>query len=218
MTSVFEKHRAKVYPYRYEGTLLVHDLHGGTPTDPKVAEGWLRSKLAAKDDIIRSLVAQTMLERGIEDPEEALEHVDSLKHLNGFKRDGHGLYIEGRQLKAGIKEAANIRWPKRRWGPSSKGTRSFFAEHVFVQEERLHLGVESPSGIHQRFVHTWRGAGIQYEEYVDEAKLSFHLVTDSEFSKDDWAALWLTAEAQGLGSSRSQGFGQYEVVNWRLAK
>ena len=213
--SVFDSYRDKVYPYRFRGVLLVTDIHGGTPTDPQKAEGWIRSKMQLKDDQIRDLVVTTMAERGIE-AEEAIKEASAFKHLNGFKRDESGLYIEGRQLKAGIKEAANIRWPKRKWGPSGKGTRNFFAEHVFVEERRLPLGVEQPTGIHQRFVHTWKGAGIQYEEFVEDAKVGFHVKTDFKFTKDDWGEMWSIAENQGVGASRSLGFGTYEVIEWEL--
>lgn len=214
--SVFDDYRTKAYPHTYNGTLLVATICGGTPTDPKVAEGWLRTKMADKDDLIRQMVAETMTERGVT-AEEATEAVMVDKHLNGFKRDSEGLYIEGRQLKAAIKEAANIRWPKDRWGPSNKGTRSFFAEHVFVLEDRLHLGVAEPTGISQRFVHTWRGNGIQYEEYVEAAKINFTLVTDHKFTAEQWAMLWLTGEQNGIGATRSQGYGRYEVVRWESA-
>ena len=38
--------------------------------------------------------------------------------------------------------------------------------------------------------------------------------SDYEFTDDEWAALWLTAERQGLGASRSQGFGRFTVTQW----
>lgn len=217
MTSVFAKYAPKAYPHTFNGTLHVGCIAGGIPTDPKVAEGWLRTKLAAADDLIRQAVAETMAERGVT-AEEAAAIVDQSRHLNGFKRDEHGLYIEGRQLKAAIKEAANVRWPKDRWGPSRKGTLSFFAEHVFVQEDRLPLGVAEPTGVNQRFVHTWRGSGIQYEEYVTDAKVDFTVATDCDFTAEQWALLWLTGEQQGIGATRSQGFGRYEVVRWERAQ
>lgn len=216
MTSVFAKYQPKAYPYRFHGTLLVGTIAGGTPTDPKVAEGWLRTKLASNDDIIRAQVAEVMIERGLT-TEEATEAVIADKHLNGFKRDDQGLYIDGRCLKAAIKEAACVRWPRGKWGPTNKGTHGFWSEHVFVEEERLHLGVTAPTGVAQRFVHTYRGNAIQYEEYVENAKVEFTVVTDHVFKAQEWALLWLTGEQQGFGSSRSQGFGRYEVVRWEKA-
>lgn len=217
--SVFEKFRKDSYPYRFSGELLIGTIAGGTPTDPKVAEGWLRSKLGIdKDDIIREMVAETMVERGVT-ADEATTIVSENKHLNGFRRDEHGLYIEGRQLKAALKEAASVavaagKLTGRGWGKTNKGLLSYLAEHVFVVEDRLHLGVTEPSGVAQRFVHTFRGSGIQYEEYVTDAKVSFTVMADHDFSDKEWATIWLTGEQQGIGASRSQGYGRYEVTRW----
>lgn len=216
--SVFAKYAAKAYPFEWHGTLNVACIAGGIPTDPNVAEGWLRTKLGTDSgDLIRTQVAEVMIERGVS-ADEATTMVNANRHLTGFKRDDTGLYIEGRQLKAGIKEAANVRWPKERWGPSKKGTRSFFAEHVFVQEDKLHLGVNEPTGIDQRFVHTFRGSGIQYMEFVKDAKIDFTVATDYDFTPTEWGLLWLTGEQQGIGATRSQGYGRYTVVKWEKAQ
>lgn len=229
--SVFDEWRPKAYPYVFAVELSVGEIHGGTPTDPKVAEAWLKTKLGLeKDDLIREAVAEVMVDRGVT-ADEATQAVSANRHLNGFKRGENGLFIEGRQVKAAIKEAANIRWPNGRWSfdkngkvrlatkegterTSGKATRSFIAEHVSVQENRIPLGVVEPSGVNQSFVHTWRGSGIQYEEYVTDAKLSFTVASDVEFSDEHWALMWLTGEQQGIGASRSQGYGRYEVTRW----
>lgn len=218
--SVFAKKREQVYQ-TYDVNLLIDHLVGGVPSDPKVIEGWLKTKLGAeKEDLVAEMVAKTMVERGVEQ-DEAVDEVVATTKLNGFKRDDFGLYIEGRQAKAAIKEAANVCWPKRRWGPSSKGTRSFWAEHVFVVEDRLYLGVEQASGVQQRFVSTWRGTGIQYEEYVLDAKVEFALRTDADaktITRDDWAEMWVRAEQLGIGATRSQGYGRYVVTKWEQAQ
>jgi hypothetical protein len=218
--SVFAKYRDEMYPHRFSGQLHVGCIAGGTPTDPKVAEGWLRTKLGLdKDELIREAVAEVMVERGVT-AEEATKVVDTNKHLNGFKRDPErGLYIEGRQLKAALKEAASVavaagKLTGRGWGKTNKGLLSYLAEHVFVIEERLHLGVTEPTGIAQRFVHTFRGSGIQYEEYVADAKVDFTIIADHDFTDREWAVIWTTGEQQGIGASRSQGYGRYEVTRW----
>lgn len=221
--SVFAKYVHKEYPYQFAGSLLVGVIAGGTPTDPKVAEGWLRTKLGVdKDDLIRSMVAEVMVERGVT-ADEAAEIVNTNKHLNGFKRDENGLYIEGRQLKAALKEAASIAvaagaLTARGWGKTNKGLLSYLAEHVFVREDKLHLGVAEPTGIAQRFVHTFRGSGIQYEEYVEDAKIDFTVMSDHDFADKEWAAIWLRGEQNGIGASRSQGFGRYTVTRWERIK
>jgi len=221
--SVFAKYAAEAYPYQFAGSLHIGVICGGTPTDPKVAEGWLKTKLGVdKDDQIRTMVAEVMVERGV-GAEEATAVVNENKHLNGFKRDQHGLYIEGRQLKSAIKEAVNVAYSvgkllnskgKNSWGLTSKGIHSFAAEHIIVPEDRLHLGVTEATGINQRFVHTFRGNGIQYEEYVEDAKVDFSVHSDYDFPEKTWAQIWLCGEQQGIGASRSQGYGRYEVTRW----
>jgi len=219
--SVFARYNKTSWPHRFAGTLLVGTIAGGTPTDQKVAEGWLKTKLGAKDDLLREMVAETMAERGVT-ADEAAKLVDAQKHLNGFKRDEDGLFIEGRQLKAALKEAASVavaagKLEMRGWGKTNKGLLSFLAEHVHVIEDKLHLGVTEASGITQRFVHTFRGTGIQYEEYVTDAKIAFTVETDYKFTDEQWAHIWLTGERQGIGASRSQGFGKYTVTSWDKA-
>lgn len=217
--SVFAKYVPDAYPYKFSGQLLIGTIAGGTPTDPKVAEGWLRTKLGLdKDDLIREAVAEVMAERGVT-ADEATQIVNTNKHLNGFKRDDSGLYIEGRQLKAALKEAASVavgagKLNGRGWGKTNKGLLGYVAEHIFVVEDRLHLGVTEATGIAQRFVHTFRGSGIQYEEYVENAKVDFTVISDHDFTEKEWATIWLTGEQQGVGASRSQGFGRYEVTRW----
>ena len=34
-----------VYPFRFAGEIEIEKVMGGMPSDPKVAEGWLRTKL-----------------------------------------------------------------------------------------------------------------------------------------------------------------------------
>lgn len=223
MTSVFSKYAKEMYPHRWLGTIVVGRIAGGVPTDPNVAEGWLRTKLGVdKDDLIRQMVAETMVERGVT-ADEATEIVNANKNLNGFKRDENGtLFYEGRQLKAALKEACSIavaagKLSGRGWGKTNKGLLSYFAEHVFVEEEQLPLGVKEPTGISQRFVHTFRGSGIQLEEYVDNATFDFAVRTDHDFLMKEWAAIWTAGEQNGIGASRSQGFGRYEVTRWDKA-
>jgi hypothetical protein len=219
MTSVFAKAKIELFPFRYAGQLTVGTIVGGTPTDPKVAEGWLRTKLGeTPDDRIREMVAETMVERGVT-VQEAAAIVNVNQHLNGFKRDARGLYIEGRQLKAALKEAASCamavdKLKSKGWGKTNKGLLNFMAEHVFVVEERLYLGATEATGVNQKFVHTFRGSGIQYEEFVTDAVIDFTVIADHDFTDADWAAIWTSGEQQGIGASRSQGYGRYDVTRW----
>lgn len=221
MTSVFAKYQPKAWPYRFSGSLQVRALCGGIPSDPKKAEGFIRSKIAGSDDLIREAVAEIMAERGIS-PDEAAAVLEERRHLNGFARDverGGELFIRGGQLKAALKEAASVavaagKLNLKGWGRTNKSLVNFLAEHVQVDEDRLYLGVTEPTGINQRFPHTYKGSGIQYEEYVDPAVIHFTVQSDWKFTSEEWAIIWLTGEQQGLGATRSMGYGRYEVTRW----
>lgn len=228
--SVFADLQRKAWPFEFHGSLQVRNIAGGVPSDPRVAEGWLRSKVETSDAIIRDMVAQVMAEREV-DVDQATKIVDTLKHLNGFKRNpvNKGLFIEGRQLKAALKEAASVavasnKLQARGWGKTNKGLLSYLAEHVMVVEETLPLlspktgaPITEPTGITQRFVHTFRGSGIQYEEYIELAQIDFTIRCDHDFTREQWALIWLTGQEQGLGASRSQGYGRYILTRWEVA-
>ncbi len=115
MASIFADIANKTFDKQYHAELLVYELHGGIPADANKATGWIASKMGLKDDMLRDMVVKTMEERGTveaatsEDITDAAGEIADLKQLNGFKRDDDdGLYIEGRQVKAMLKEAASI--------------------------------------------------------------------------------------------------------------
>lgn len=132
------------------------------------------------------------------------------------------LFIEGRQVKAMLKEATNIamaagRVPARKWGATNKGIQAFLVEHMFVVEDKIYLGVTDPDFVNQSFVHTWRGSGIKLEEVLDEAVVDFTLRCDYDFEgdcPDFWAHVFVTGQENGLGASRSQGFGRFSVTRF----
>lgn len=234
--SAFIDYYHESYPHKFAGRLHIPALVGGIPSDPKVAEAWLQQKLGKnKDDLHRELVAKIMYERGISETQAAKE-AEELRHLNGFKRlpETGQVYIEGRQLKAGIKEAVSVavaadKLKKTGWGTTNKWLTKFVPEHIFVVEDQLPVFVngepvtsDSPRTadgkpvlqVQQRFVHTAMVHSIQYEEYVLNAEVDFTIITDFDFTERDWAMLWTTGEQQGVGATRSQGYGRYEVVKW----
>jgi hypothetical protein len=221
--SVFDDYRAKIYKDQHAASLVVGELHGGVPMNPDVARKWLEVRMGGSDEHLANLQAQVVAELGLDEDltdDELLDEMTRRNNLNGFKRlDSGELYIEGRQVKAMLKEAASIavageHLNSRGWGKTNKGLLGFLAEHIFVLENRIGLGVHEPSGIHQRFVSTWRGTGIQLEEYVSDAKVACTVATDYDFPKNFWPTIWTIAESNGLGAARSMGFGTFEVVGW----
>jgi hypothetical protein len=232
---VFAKYDKQSFGNHFLARLELKTLVGGTPSDSKVATGWLKSKLQEPDDRIREMVAEVMVERNIS-ADEAASVVNDMKNLNGFKRipETGQLFIEGRQVKAAMKEAASCAVAAGKiemtgWGKTRKWLKGFFPEHVFVLEETVPLWRHGDNGepepvlaatdVLQQFVHTHRGSSIQYQEYVSNCYVDFTVITDHPFTTKDWAMLWTSGELQGLGASRSQGYGTYAVTRWeQIAK
>ena len=219
--SHFAKYETKNYPYRFHARLHVDTLVGGTPMSEKAIEGWIKTKMDTRDEQLRAMVAEVMVETGV-DADEAAEELASKIGLCGFKTDDEGLYIEGRQVKSMLREACGIaraadRLPAK-YGTTNKSVIGYSKEHIFVVEDKIHLGVTEPTGVNQRFIHkvTRQGAVSAFltEQYVEHAEIGFTVESDHKFSDDEWAAIWLTAERNGLGASRSQGFGRFTVVEW----
>lgn len=231
---VFEKYASEAWPFWYQGELRAGILAGGIPQDPNVVEGWIRAKLrdTRSDAEIQDVVASTMAELGLSEEEAVTEASAKMVGMNGFKRnlETGQLYVEGRQLKAALKEAVMVavnagKLPTGKWGnPDNasfkKQIKGWFPEHFFIAEERLPLfhedgaPVTDPDGTTQKFVHTHRGDSISYEQYVLDAVVPFTVQADFELTEKQWAMVWLTGQLQGFGASRSQEYGRYVVTRW----
>ena len=226
MKSVFDAYQSKQFPYIYAGEIHLHSIAGGKPRDPEALRGHYERTLIESEDRIRKEVSELAVEEGIT-LDEAITKAAALK-VTGFHRDKDGLYVGGYQLKALLKEAANVAASEKRipqkWGQASekgKSLRSWFPEHVFVREDHLHLGVPEPTEVETTYPGAFRpGKGyvtaIQHTEIVRDADLKFTLETDYEFSDEEWAAIWLTAERLGLGAAKPMGHGTFKVTSWEL--
>jgi hypothetical protein len=237
--NVFRAYEPEIYKHKFAGRIEVVQLMGGTPFNQKVAEGWLKTKLGLdKESAIQQAVAEVMASTPETTKDEALKAVDIERHLNGFKRnndEGGILMVEGRHLKAMLKEAASVARSvgnlPAKMGLTNKGTLSFIAEHVIVVDDRLHIGkadpltgkvldVTEPDGILQSFPKNpiTRQTGIQYTEFVENAVIEFTVVSDYDFSEKEWAAMWITGGNQGIGAGRSQGYGKFNITKWEKLK
>lgn len=232
--SVFSEFAAQAWPYSYRVELLINEIHGGTPRDPDKLRSWLIAKAGMTDEreiedelvrIFSTQLAQMTMDEvvapdiniKVQDMEEAIKARKD-RHVNGFKRDERGLYIEGRHLKACLKEAVSVaraadKLPAK-FGVTGKGTIAFAAEHIFVPENKIYLSRKEHDELHTRFTKTRFGTGITVEEVCRDVIVTATVKSDWPFTEKEWAMIWLTAEAQGIGSSRSQGFGRFVVTEW----
>lgn len=229
---IFDKQSSDVFA-TYHARLTFRDkVMGGTPKNPKIIEGWLRSK-AGVDEVeeLRRGMVRTLSELGVDvrpdmtyaELETASNAVAASKQTNGFKMDEHGLYLESRTVKAMLKENCNILYAGDRWGKTKKGPRSFLAERVFVNPDHISLGVMEPSGIEMFIGHTSGPKGpmsnLTYIEFVQGATIEFDImVLQDAIEEKHWPELWLACQENGLGSLRSQGFGRFDVEAWDVVR
>lgn len=238
--SVFEKDNHKHFTY-YDVELTFTDmLLGGIPKDTKVITAWMlaHTKAADSPEILRHRLLETLREIGHDTSE--LEDISDFKVLEakieelageiktqGFKQNGHGLFIEDRGIKAMIKESANIvfatKWFNKATGRPmdvknnqvSKGLKSLVAEWVYPDPREILVGRDKPDSVEMRTIHSPRGSSLGYFEAAHKPVLNFQIkVLHDLIPAEVWAGIWTHAELNGLGASRSQGYGQFAVTKW----
>lgn len=202
-------------------------IMGGTPKRPDVIEAWLRKNTGVTDaDELLMMTRRTLTEQGIETPEDAT--IDDMiaaskalameRNTNGFKlRPDVGLYIETRQIKAGLKECVNILFAGERWGRTFKGPKNYLAERVYVEGDIVPLDRAQPDGIEMIIGHINGPQGekstLTYHEYVRQASCSFVVASLEDcIEPQQWAAILQLSMENGFGALRSQGHGRYDVT------
>src|SRR5262249_27920372 len=209
----------------YQATLQVKEkVMGGTPKKPKLIEGWLRARMDLEEEELRATWIRTLTELGVEirpgmsfaEIEAASEAIGATKHTNGFKVDANGLYLEGRCVKAMLKEATSVAFADTKFGQrrattgerkgelvGGKSPRSYLAERLYVNPDRIYLGTDKPSGVDLMIGHVvdQRGARsmLEYVEYVSRATITFEVMVHLDFmgsptDEDQWAKLWVYAQ------------------------
>jgi len=239
IVGVFDEMTDSMY-VRYEVKLQFLDkIMGGVPQKPDLIAGWIRSKMGLGPDSdaeLASIVRQTLLDLGVETPENATldeivkasEKVGAERHGNTFKRDASGLFIEARQIKSGLKEAVAVLYSGDRWGKTRKGPKNALSEWVFVEGQRVHLGRTEPDG-------TWTQHGVvsgpqgsrstltQYD-YCEQPAITFVIRSlidpidgKERISAEQWRMVLLYLQDSGLGALRSQSHGQFKVIGFNRA-
>jgi len=181
---------------------------GGIPKAEKLIEPWLKSRG------VPSKAAKELAEEIKQDVETVEDLVASA--WTGFKIDETGPYIEERQVKALLKEAAFV------LGLTKKARfKDSIAHGLFVKPERIHFfrdgnPVGKPDGSDESAIHvmTRRGprAALKRSDYVERGSCMFEVwVAGPTITGKDLETLFTLGQEIGLGASRSQGYGKFDL-------
>ena len=193
-------------------TLRLRDkLIGGYPKNPEAEAAMLKAR--GLEDLILPVVDPATL---TDEERKVLKEQAIAKTWTGFKTNGEGPYLESRQIKAMLKEAANVTKAML----DKKNMKSKLAERVFVEPPEIHLGKDKVDGTETRIVHamTMQGprSSLKFCDYVLQPEIHFSLrvLNDGVVTEDYLKTLLEYAQENGLGADRSQDFGKFDLVEF----
>ena len=197
----------------YVVRLRVDRLVGGIPRNPELIKGWL-------------------LGRGITGGVETLAAEEAAKldgsaieegAWKGFFRDYEGIFIEPRNVRGFLKQAARA--------IPDGGTKTIKAalkkltDNLVILPSRIHFErptgpVMDPDGSEERAIHVRTPQGnrtaLKRSDYVRDAEVTFSLYPSHPDLKEEWLKdLFEYGSAYlGLGSDVSQDEGKFRLLTW----
>lgn len=217
----------------YHGEHHLFTVVGGIPKDPDTIRKWLKARLELEDTEVMAIAEETIAEMGwtrVESSEQLDQLVDAVMAKdtkgNSFKMADGSLVIEGRNLKAAIKEAANAlypgveKWPGHPGVNIRKGLASWLVERVEVVDQYIPLGRARPDiEGEQRIKHISGPQGkrstINVVDVCQDVKITFAIrVLDDCIPPALWQELWEYIELGGIGADRARGDGRGELLSW----
>jgi len=181
-----------------------------------------------------AIAEETIVEMGwssVESSEQLDQLVDAVMAKdakgNSFKMVDGSLVIEGRNLKAAIKEAANAlypginKWPGHPGASIRKGLASWLVERVEVADRYIPLGRARPDiEGEQRIKHVTGPQGkrstINVVDVCEDVKIVFTIrVLDDCIPPGLWQEIWEYIELGGVGADRARGDGRGQLLSWK---
>jgi hypothetical protein len=202
----------------YRVTMHLRDIAGGAPADPALIEAWVNAKCKDKTDEERKKIVDATVHELPSITEE-----EAKASWCRFKQDEKGAFIEGRQLKAALKESANVIKTVLENSKGEKGVTALknkVAECVFVIDERVYLtdAAGKPySGAlptEERPIHVMTRQGprtsLKRNDLLKDVHIAFtvRLAKTGAVSEESLFGAFAYMQFLGLGADRSQGRGQ----------
>lgn len=216
--NLWEKHLASDWTAfdQYAVRIRIADIVGGKPATPEMIAAWVDATNKKKNADERKKIVDAHLETLADLTEEKAD-----KQSVVFARVDGELAIEGRQIKAMLKEAGNIIKTIAPGEPIA-ALKSKVADQVFVAEEYIKLGRTEPDDREERPIHVMTAQGprtsIKRVEIVRDVEIGFTVRRRrgrDKGSVPEKVLLGILDYAQqvGLGADRSQGRGMFKVLS-----
>jgi len=138
-----------------------------------------------------------------------------------FKRNGDGIYYEGRCVRGHIKDCAT---QIAKFYPDISAFKAKISNKVYVETDAIPLGKSEPDGYEQRFIQVMTRQGprsaYKFIDYVESPKITFilRILDDGVISEKMLTDIFEYGGTHGLGQERSQGWGRYKLVKFEIIK
>lgn len=219
-------------------------VYGGTPNTEKMIEGMLGARMKKWQEKISKGKATPPPEGSVEAA--TLAQIEAVKgqvnleeekekSINVFKRDGVGLYMEPRQVRACVREAVlGLGITKR----LPYGSKDDVAEYMNVKpsgwrqgldEERIYFEragdfVKDCDGIDEQPIQAMTPQGprsaISVHEYLRDVEVEFEVwflaTRESRPNQEEFLQALMVMQELGLGATRSQYKGHFDVLEVRV--
>jgi len=198
-------------------------LFGGVPKNPELIAAWIRSqykKNTGKELSAEELEALT---------DEALDEIVEEKtdySWTGFRSDEHGLFINGYQIKAGVKQGAkNLEYYLKKLGSKDHFQHCVFIRGTGPDPKKIYLDRTEPDGFDEGPIHVTTAQGKQNAlartDYVEGVTIEFELwkmptipQQKKHIGEKELQDIFIFCQENGFGAKKPMDGGQNDVVHW----
>ncbi len=206
---------------------ITNELMAGIPKNKELIKTWLESrkpsdaaftKRDAAGEVLPTvdeLTEQVASDVGANDTKDkdTAQAEEDFSWLGFRKDDERGLWVRGSDMKAHIKDCANILKDLL----ELKALRSKVADRVYVVEEAIWFGKMDPDGHIEPPVHVMTRMGkrsaLKRNDYILRPEISFTLrvLDDDVIDEELLRAIFDYGGTHGFGAERGLGYGRYTL-------
>jgi len=195
-------------------------LCGGVPRNEELIKAWVAARTGYNDEQTEAQTAEAVA---------AMTETVAEKTWIGFPSDDKGLFIWARQIKAMFRESMTmLRITTQKIGSKQILQHGFEVKEPGTGADRIHLGKTEADGTDESPIHVMTAQGprtaLRRMDYVLTPTIAFEVwvlktaaAEKRHIGKDELAHMLAHAQENGLGASRSQGYGKFDVLEFGAA-